>query len=199
MLSNFEGKFMCRKLKELCGLTPEDILNTYWEKDRNVYPIDIAKILYEMQIRVQPYDFSKFDEECLGNNILGAMVANNSDLALLYRKGDTPNRSRFTLAHELAHCCLTHLSDVQMPYIEFRHDGVVTDQKEIDANVFAGALLIPDKELRKVLSSEYPDSIPQLKKLSEIFAVSFNVMKGRLRHLKIPYIDEYGQKIFCLE
>ena len=189
---------MCRKLKELNGLTSEYILNTYWNKDRNVYPIDIAQILYEMKIRVSPYDFAKFDNNG-ENKILGAMVANNDDLALLYREGETKNRNRFTLAHELAHCCLTHFNDCQMPYIEYRHDGIITDQREIEANIFAGELLVPDKELRKVLSNEYPDSLPHVVRLSEMFAVSINVMKGRLRHLRIPYIDEYNHKVFCLE
>lgn len=199
MLPSFEGIIMCKKLKELNGLTPEDILNTYWNKERNVYPIDIAKILYEMKIRVSAYDFSKFDNDDSENKILGAMVANKEDLALLYRQGETKNRNRFTLAHELAHCCLTHLNDCQMPYIEYRHEGAITDPHEIEANIFAGALLVPDKELRKVLSNEYPDSLPHVTRLSEMFAVSLNVMKGRLRHLRIPYVDEYDHKVFCLE
>lgn len=190
---------MCTKLKELNGLTPEDILNTYWTEERNVYPIDIAEILYKMQIRVRSYDFSEFDDNNLENRILGAMVANKKDLALLYRKGESKNRNRFTLAHELAHCCLMHLDEQKMPYIEYRHDGVVTDPCEIKANSFAGELLVPATELRKILSVEYPDLLPQVARLAEMFAVSINVMKERLRCLKIPYIDEYGRKNFCLE
>ena len=172
---------MCTKLKELNGLTPEDILNSYWYGDRNVYPIDIAKILYNMKIRALPYDFSKFDDCNLENRILGAMVANKTDLALLYRQGETKNRSRFTLAHELAHCCLAHLDHEFMPYIEYRHDGAVNDPREIRANSFAGELLVPAKELRKVLSSEYPDSLPRVTYLAKLFAVSVNVMKERLK------------------
>lgn len=190
---------MCTKLKELNGLTPEEILNKYWSSERNVYPIDIAKILYNMQIRALPYDFSKFDDGNLDNRILGAMVANKTDLALLYRQGETPNRSRFTLAHELAHCCLAHLDDKKIPYVEYRHDGIVADLREIKANAFAGELLVPTKELRKILSIEYPDSLPQVTKLAEMFAVSINVMKERLKQLEIPYIDEYDRKNFCLE
>lgn len=201
MLSNFEGGIMCEKLKELSGYGPEEILNKYWNKERNVYPIDISKILYNMKIRVSAYDFSKFDNGNLEDRILGAMVAKGKDLALLYRKGETKNRSRFTLAHELAHCCLAHyqFNNCDMPYIEYRHDGVLTDQYEEEANIFAGELLIPDKELRMVLESEYPDTFPEIVKLSKLFAVSWNVMKGRLRYLKIPYIDEHGHKILILE
>ena len=196
---NFKEFKMCTKLKELNGLTPEEILNKYWNSERNVYPIDIAKILYKMNIRALPYDFSKFDDGNIDNRILGAMVANKTDLALLYRQGETLNRSRFTLAHELAHCCLAHLDDQKMPYVEYRHDGVVTESCEIKANTFAGELLVPTKELRKILSVEYPDSLPQVTKLAKMFAVSLNVMKERLKQLEIPYIDEYDRKNFCLE
>ncbi len=190
---------MCTKLKELNGLTPELILNEYWNSERNVYPIDIAQILYNLKIRVLPYDFSKFDGHNLENRILGAAIADENNLALLYRKGETKNRNRFTLAHELAHCCLAHLDEETMPYIEWRHDGVVTDKCEIAANIFAGELLVPTKELRKVLSNEYPTTLPHITKLASMFAVSINVMKERLKQLEIPYIDEYERKSFCLE
>ena len=148
---------------------------------------------------MQPYDFSKYDGNNLENRILGAMIANEKDLALLYREGETRNRNRFTLAHELAHCCLTHLSDKEMPYIEYRHDGIVCDANEIKANIFAGELLIPTIELSKVLSEQYANTFPKVVRLAEMFSVSINVMKERLHFLKIPYIDEYDRKNFCLE
>ena len=194
-----KGFNMCTKLKELNGLTPEYILNKYWNPKRNTYPIDIARVLYRMKIRVLPYNFSKYDDNNLENRILGAMIADETNLALLYRNSESKNRNRYTLAHELAHCCLAHLEDETMPYIEWRHDGNVTDEREIEANIFAGELLIPTKELRGVLSSDYPDTLPRVAELAKKFAVSTNVMKGRLKHLEIPYIDEYGRKNFCLE
>ncbi len=189
---------MCVKLKELNGLSPDDILNTYWTAERNKYPIDISEILFRMNIRVLPYDFSKYDQYD-GEKILGAVVADESNLALLYRKGESKNRNRFTLAHEIAHCCLAHLEEETMPFVEYRHDGVIVDNKEYKANIFAGELLIPLRELRKFLDNEYPNSIPFSSHLAEIFAVSINVMEERLKHLKIPYIDRFGQKIICLE
>lgn len=190
---------MCEKLKQLNGLTPDNILDNYWNPERNVCPIDIAEILYKLGIRALPYDFSKFDDNNLENRILGATIADETDLALLYRSGETKNRSRFTLAHELAHCCLAHLEEETMPYVEWRHDGIVTDRCEIDANIFAGELLVPTKELRRVLSSEYPNTLPHITNLAKVFAVSSNVMKERLKQLELPFIDEYGRKIFCME
>lgn len=64
-------------------------------------------------------------------------------------------------------------------------------------DIFASELLIPAKELRKILSVEYPDTLPHVTKLAEMFAVSVNVMKERLIQLEIPYIDEYGRKNYA--
>ena len=174
-----------------------------YSTDYNTCAYVEAKEEYEKKIHPEikdlNIDFSKYDDDNLENRILGAMIADETDLALLYRNSETKNRNRYTLAHELAHCCLAHLEEESMPYIELRHDGSVTDTREIEANIFAGELLIPITELRGVLSMEYLNMLPKVTDLAKKFAVSTNVMKGRLRHLKIPYIDEYGCKIFCLE
>lgn len=195
---DYDGKEfrMNTKIKELNGLTPEAILNEYGDETRSKLPIDIADILFKMEIRVLPFDFSEID---LTDRILGAMIADETNLALLYRQGESKNRSRFTLAHELAHCCLAHLDDKTMPYVEYRHEGKTTDEDEIKANIFAGELLVPLKELRMVLSKYYPDTMPHSSKLAEMFAVSVNVMEERLRYLQIPYVDEYNRKNICLE
>lgn len=188
---------MCMTLQRINGMSPEEILNNYWEENRDSYPIDISKILYNMGIRVHAVDFSDFFDE--NGKILGAMIADKNNLALLYREGETKNRSRFTLAHELGHCCLMHINEAQIPYVEYRHDGEITDKKEIEANIFAGEILIPEKELYNVLISKFPNEIPVSQELARVFAVSNNVMRERLKWLKVPFIDEYGRKIFCVE
>lgn len=189
---------MCTTLRRINGLTPEEILNTYGDKSRNSYPIDISKILYEMEIRVHPFDFSALNKR-EGKKILGTLVADNENLALLYEATESINRNRFTLAHELAHCCLMHLDDEKIPYIEYRCDEEVTDKKEIEANIFAEEILIPERELYKVLVNKFLNKIPIVKELARLFAVPVNAMKDRLEWLNIPFIDEYGRKIFCIE
>jgi len=189
---------MCTTLKRINGLTPEEILNKYGDTSRNSYPIDISEILYEMGIRVHPFGFSALNKR-EGKKISGALVADNKNLALLYEETESINRNRFTLAHELAHCCLMHLDDEKIPYIEYRCDGEVTDKKEIDANMFAEEILIPERELYKVLVNKFLNKIPIVKELARLFAVPVNVMKDRLKWLNVPFIDEYGRKIFCIE
>lgn len=189
---------MCKKITELTGFSADDILQEYWENEGGTYPVDIAKILYRLDIRVLPFDFCNFQEDDNESKILGAMIADDQNLALLYQTGETKNRNRFTLAHELAHCCLSHIENEQVPYVEYRHEGIIDDSKEISANIFAGELLIPFKFLREVLTNDYPDSFPSSVKLAKIFAVSVNVMEERLKYLKIPFIDAYDRKILSM-
>ncbi len=185
---------MCKKIDEINGLKAEDILQKYWYSNGYSYPVDIAKILYDMDIRVWPFDFSKIKDNS-DSKILGAMVADDKNLALFYQTGETKNRNRFTLAHELAHCCLYHINENEMPYIEYRHEGNLDDQNEIEANIFAGDLLIPIRYLREVLSNNYLNKFPSSVKLAKTFAVSVNVMEERLKYLNIPFIDAYNRKI----
>lgn len=189
---------MCKKIDEINGLSADDILQKYWYDENYSYPVDIAKILYSMDIRVWPFDFSQNKSNNDGK-ILGAMVADDKNLALFYQTGETKNRNRFTLAHELAHCCLYHINENEMPYVEYRHEGVLDDQNEIDANIFAGELLIPIRYLREVLADKYPNQFPHSVKLAELFAVSVNVMEERLKYLNIPFIDAYNRKIVSVD
>lgn len=187
---------MCMKLKELEGKTPEEILCRYWTPDRDVCPIDIAKILSNMKVRTKAFDFAKFDTtDGTGTKALGAMVGDEENLAILYRQDESKNNIRFTLAHELGHCCYADFTSSEMPYIEFNLSGEHTDEKEIKADIFAEELLIPTKELKGVLEEFYADSLPKLTKLADIFAVPEEAMRRRLSRFKIPYIDECGREI----
>lgn len=103
-----------------------------------------------------------------------------------------PGRKQtFTIAHELAHCCL-HIKDYDRPHIEFRLADEEKDRKEKDADIFAGELLIPLKRLRKV----YTDlTVPTSSALASSFVVSISVMEARLDYLKISYYNQDGQAV----
>lgn len=180
---------MCKKLDELNGLTSEMLLEK--AKQSNVFPVDVAQICYNLGIWLQPFDFTSIEKESniheqvkQKGHILGAVLVNNNDLAILYRKYDSTNRKRFTIAHELAHCCL-HMNSDEKRHIEFRIDEQSSDKKEIEANTFAGELLIPEKALKKIIGESKYLSIQAMKTLSNIFMVSENVMKARLEKLNI--------------
>lgn len=186
---------MCDKIKELNGLTADSVLNKYWQRDE--LPINIAKILFDMKIKVAAFDFSNIEksQNAPEGLILGAVITQGNDVAIVYKKGDPLNRIRFTLAHELAHCCLSHIKPDSKGYVELRLEGDNYDPYEKEANIFAGELLIPRRELQSVLMEYFPDTFPRSKFLASIFSVSVSVMEERLKYLRIPFIDRYDKKI----
>jgi len=190
---------MCKKIQELNGLNVNEILNQYWT--RNTVPVDIAEILYKMDVQVHKFDFSEIEDKLNVSNgeILGAVIAKDDKLAIMYKEGETLHRTRFTLAHELAHCCLEHIQPSQKRYIEFRtKHNCSSTKEEIAANIFAGELLIPEQELAIILQQYFPKTFPFSEVLARFFMVSTNVMEERLKHLKIPFIDRENRKIICL-
>ena len=146
-------------------------------------PVDIKKILKKLDISAMPIDFSgiekKLPEEYAGLKILGAMASNDDKIAIWYRSEDKEDshRMRFTIAHELAHCCL-HGS---RHHLEFRIDGDL-DEDEILANTFAGELLIPEDSLKRTIDKLF---VPTLNALADIFDVSVNVMRERIKFLQL--------------
>ncbi len=177
-----EVKFMCKKLDELKGKEPEDLLHLLGEEPS--IPIDIEKVLEALSIEHKSYDFSQFEKELNnGDKILGAALTDNDDIIILYRENESKNRKRFTLAHELAHCCL-NAQNLKDGHIEFRSDQKLLHDSEYNANVFAGKILIPKSQLMH----EYNHMIAPLSDvLAKTFGVSTNVMEKRLEYLKLPY------------
>ncbi|MBQ3543574.1 MAG: ImmA/IrrE family metallo-endopeptidase [Lachnospiraceae bacterium] len=188
---------MCKKLKEISGKTPEEILKFCGQENR--IPIDIMDIIFKLGIILNETDFTEIEQsqdfECCGN-ILGAVYTEGDDLNICYQKqsgeiklkSQIEHRKRFTLAHELAHCCLDMNPDAQDYHLEFRTDQLQSDnKKEYNANVFAGQLLIPTKSL---LSVYYRLEVPSLEFLANLFNVSKKVMIARLNYLKLPFFSD---------
>lgn len=184
-MPSLEGKIMCKKLNELKGLTPEEILLISGE---NSYPVNMQTILKKLGIRNGAINFSEVEKEIpdIINKrgcILGAVTIIDDDVNIFYSEGSTENRKRFTLAHELAHCCLDAQS-LQKGHIEFRFDETTSNPKELAANIFAGELLIPEKPLREM----YEDLvIPAVDVMAKEFKVSNHVMEARLKHLGLGF------------
>ena len=57
--------------------------------------------------------------EADAGSILGAAFSNGNNLAIFYKKNESLHRKKFTIAHELAHCCLDCPND-ESSHIEFR-------------------------------------------------------------------------------
>lgn len=182
-----EEKQVCKILREINGLSAETIIERYG--DHNAYAIDIVKILNNIGIKFEPRDFSNIEVDHLKNtvkergSVLGAVMADPKHLTIYYRKDAGMNETRFTLAHELGHCCKT-MKTTDDFHIDFRFDEKSTEPNEVEANIFAGELLIPTNKLLEVYEKL---GITSLSKLAEKFIVSTNVMKARLEYLGLPY------------
>lgn len=181
---------MCRALRLLNGKKATDLIKMF-HLDKSI-PVNLNVIFNRYNIPIISSDFKDLEEissikkkmEYKGE-VLGAVVVKDNDIKIFYRKGDNRHRQKFTLAHELAHCCLDADKLEQNGHIEFRIDiDSFNVGREREANIFAGELLIPES----VLNDIYKETeVPNLKFMAMMFDVSENVMKARLDYLNKPY------------
>ena len=182
---------MCTVLKKIRNKSAIELLKEYG-LDKTV-PIDIEQLLRAIGISAIGKDFSELEKR-LGKpkgSILGMLLSSGNNAAIFYRKDDSYNRRRFTIAHELAHA-LNH-SDNE-PHIEYRMAEKEMEENPVerDANIVAGEILIP----LPLLKREYLKlDIPSSTVLANIFKVSQNVMEARLKYLKIFYVNSEGEFI----
>ena len=161
-------------------------------------PIDISTLLERIGISTIAKDFSEMEKrnEIPLGSIYGAAFSNGDNLAIFYKKSDSFHRKKFTVAHELAHCCL-HCPDNVSTHVEYRLSpafGLTEEdlKKEKIADIFAGQLLIPKDPLIKVYNEML---IPSLTSLAKIFDVSCSVMAARLDYLEMSYYKDSFSEI----
>ena len=114
--------------------------------------------------------------------VLIKYAPSNKFSGLLYRKDDiafmaissseSNVRQRFTIAHELGHFFLHPQKDT---FVEFRDNekNIARGSKEIQANQFAAALLMPRKFLEKDVKSFRETGLTQ--QTTEFLAKKYNV------------------------
>lgn len=181
---------MCKPVSAIRNKSAQELLELGGQL--NKVPVDLKALLKKLKISCMPFDFSELEAAKYGtkdlenvDHILGALVTNGDNAAILYREQDQidGHRSRFTIAHELGHCCLAHYQVSESTvHLSFRHERTTDNIQEVAANIFAGELLIPRTTLESVIDELI---LPSVQTLADIFAVSTNVMLERLRYLKI--------------
>jgi Zn-dependent peptidase ImmA (M78 family) len=121
------------------------------------------------------------------DNIVGMIAKRGDSVTLLVNATDPPFRKRFTIAHELGHHFLHLLEDGEFVDGEanlFR--GITEDQqqvtperrREIQANMFAAALLMPEPAVR----AEW-EKLKSVEALARRFNVSESAMGIRVVQL----------------
>jgi len=159
------------------------------ELEIHTVPVPVDKIARALGARVS---YTPLDEE------LSGMVYIKDSVAIIgVNSLHHPHRQRFTLAHEIAHLQLhrdeiTHEVHVDKRFAEtvLRRDqrsskGI--DEKEIEANQFAAALLMPAEKLFEALEEAELDVEDEeaLDALARRFKVSKATLQYRIRNLAL--------------
>lgn len=115
---------------------------------------------------------------------------------IVYNENKPINRIRFSIAHELGHIILNHLSDERTELSRGGLGNMEYRLLEGQANVFAGTFLVPPILIKEYLLS-YGTDIENVKQehLSAFFAISSSASNYRINDFKIwqtldPSIDE---------
>lgn len=185
------GIHMCVPTNKIYGKKAIDILREFGNPSD--VPVNLENILKTIGISALPMDFEILEGKLNKGHILGLVLANKHNAVIYYSQDATPNRQRFTIAHELGHICNHLQPDTNdYPYIDWRIEEESNNKNEIDASIFAGELLIPLEALKNIyLSMAYKNSVD----LARIFGTSINVMEERLNYLKVSYYNHRGQAI----
>ncbi|MYB39941.1 ImmA/IrrE family metallo-endopeptidase [Candidatus Saccharibacteria bacterium] len=151
-------------------------------------PFTIAKAA---DLDVNLYDFGE-----KGRDIMGAIVFkgdkrfNFKKDTILINKHKPERNQFFTLAHELGHYFLNHSKEGVLFRIDFNSDEYSDDDEirmqELEANYFAGALLMPKKTMLK-----YKDKL-SIKDIADALNVSQAAVATRIAWLERN--KEYGEQ-----
>jgi Zn-dependent peptidase ImmA (M78 family) len=154
------------------------LLDTYWsDQPMPVDPVAIATLLGVQVLK-----------GTLPENIAGVLMKRfGRDPRIVVQAGDSENRRRFTVAHELGHFVYRGATAVadeeQYEYIDERSllARAGTDPSEIFANQFAAELLMPESVVREAARRVRNATAV----LTGQFGVSQEAMSYRLRTLRL--------------
>ena len=140
-------------------------------------PIDVERIARTLGFAVRRGE--------LNGDVSGTAIRRGMDIVLGINSKQSPERQRFSLAHELGHALLhddpLHLDELAV--IGFRSDlsSTANDPKEVEANQFAAELLMPEAFIRKDLEGEHDAELDAvIESLAKRYQVSIQAMAIRV-------------------
>lgn len=150
-------------------------------------PIDPLKVAKIIGLHVISDD--------LGPDVSGLLIRKGDQVLIAVERSDPPNRRNFTIAHEVGHHVLghqfesgTHVHVDKGNYISQRgpKSSKGVDPKEVEANQFAAALLMPSLLIRdEVQKLGRPLLDSDVSALANRFKVSDQAMTIRLSTLRL--------------
>ncbi|EGQ8008887.1 TPA: ImmA/IrrE family metallo-endopeptidase [Vibrio parahaemolyticus] len=146
--------------------TPEDIIAIAARNNINTRPIDLHGLCHILGVGIQYLP--------LENNISGRLHHDGNRWVINVNSLHHPRRQRFTIAHELGHYFL-HRSSQQGYEDATFHRGRAYSEKELEADNFAGALLMPKDEFKDYVRN----SSNRIDDIAEYFGTSSVAIKKR--------------------
>lgn len=163
-------------LESRARIAAEDALADV-DRDRPINPVRIAESL-GVSVNVATFPESGIE------TVSGGIFRDGDVVTIVLNETEPRVRQRFTCAHELGHY-LKRVSegrdDVDFTDRRTYASGTGSDPEEMFANEFAGALLMPERELRAAHASG-----ASVLGMARIFDVSAAAMTMRLRNLGLP-------------
>jgi hypothetical protein len=152
--------------------TAEGILRSLGMTQAPVNPIAVAKRL-GFDVRASVFR---------DRSTIGRVVVHGGFVRIDVNAADPPTRRNYTIAHEIGHAVL-HLKDVEAGELVdskemYRVAGVPRPAKEVEADRFAAALLMPADLVKQQYARDQNEA-----SLARFFAVSPQAMHIRLERL----------------
>lgn len=148
-------------------------------------PVPVEELAKALGAEVLPSDLEDKD-------LSGMFFRRGPRTVILFNKGHHPNRQRFTVAHEIGHMLLHKDATVFVDAVLRRdkHSSAGIDQKEIQANQFAAALLMPRRWILAEVQRRRPQKVlgsdeELIARLASVFDVSQEALQYRLANLGV--------------
>src|SRR5438132_329346 len=117
-------------------------------------PVDVELVAYRLDLRTEAAP--------LGENVSGLLVVEKGHGVIGYNVTQASVRQRFTIAHEIGHFILHRSNNpsdlfIDTHYIVYRRDAQSStgeNRREIEANRFAAALLMPTTLLKTEIQKQ---------------------------------------------
>lgn len=161
---------MTSNIKHEAARDAAKLLKATWGRGIPVDPVAIARTA-GLRVLDAPLD----------SDTMGALIKQpGRDPTILLNESDSPNRRRFTCAHEIGHFVRRSEEADEYSTIDLRNGLSETgkDPEEIYANEFAACLLMPEDDVRIMHATGLSDLEMAIR-----FRVSREAMQYRLKNL----------------
>ncbi|MFY4810772.1 ImmA/IrrE family metallo-endopeptidase [Aliarcobacter butzleri] len=149
----------------------------------NSIPVDPYLIADKLNCKIMKISPDELPNNfpCDKNSFAGALIKNSGDTNyILVNKTDSLRRQNFTIAHELGHLVM-HVGENDENHIDCRDSIFSNKNNELQANEFAGSLLMPVSWLESIVNEVTDDN----QELASIFDVSLQALETRRNKLNI--------------